>query len=81
MVTLEGLEASARLTVLAFVATDSEAEAERIAVADVEGQGFTQVRALRAGAVTDEGALPDDFREAMAVARRYGSHLIIYDEA
>ena len=82
VVTLQGVEAggAAPLTVLAFVTADDEAAAEAIGVAEVEALGWGAVEALRTGAVTDEAALPDDFRDAMAVARKWGCGLIIYDE-
>ena len=82
VVTLEGREEEGgpALTVLAFVCADEEAEAEAAAMRELEGFGWREVSALRSGEVTDETALPEDFRGAMETARRYGCGLIIYDE-
>lgn len=81
VVTLEGVETADEgpLTVLAFVVGADEAEAEAVAVREMGRDGFSQIQALRTGEITDPAALPDDFREAMANARRYGSWLIIYE--
>ncbi|WP_293678769.1 hypothetical protein [uncultured Phenylobacterium sp.] len=81
VVTLEGLEpgATSPLTVLAFVRADEEVDAERKAAAELEHFGWTEVRALRCACVLDAAALPEDFRETMEKALRYGVALIIYD--
>lgn len=82
VVTLEGLENGAPppLTILAFVAVYDAAAAEAIAVREAERDGFAQVRALRTAEVIDAAAMPEDFRDALANARRYGSWLIVYEE-
>jgi hypothetical protein len=82
VVTLQGVETAGAppLTVLAFVAAADEAAAHATGLAEVEALGWTGVEAQRAGEVTDETALPDDFRRAMAAARQWGCGLIIYDE-
>ena len=82
VVTLEGVEAAGApaLTVLAFVSAAADAQAEAAAVRELEGLGWRDVSALRSGEITDEAALPDDFRAALETARRYGCGLIIYDE-
>jgi len=82
VVTLQGREAegSLALTVLAFVSADRETQAEESAVRELEAFGWREVVAFRSGEVTDEVALPGDFRGAMENARRYGCSLIIYDE-
>ena len=81
VVTLEGVEVAGEppLTVLAFVVGADEAGAEATAVHETGRDGFTDVKALRVGEVTNPDAMPDDFRDAMANARRYGSWLIIYE--
>jgi hypothetical protein len=81
VVTLEGVEPPdpARLTVLAFVAADTGEEAEATGTAALDQRGWTDVQALRAGEITDEGAVPADFANAFASARRHGIGLIIYD--
>lgn len=82
VVTLEGVENGVPppLTILAFVAVYDAARAEEIAVREAGRDGFTEVRALRAAEVIDAAAMPEDFREALANARRYGSWLIVYEE-
>lgn len=82
VVTLEGVEsgAPAPLTILAFVKADAESVAEAVAVREAGRDGFTHVRALRTAEVIDPGAIPEDFRAALANAHRYGSWLIVYDE-
>ncbi|WP_334161180.1 hypothetical protein [Phenylobacterium sp.] len=79
--TLEGYEPDdpARLTVLAFVAAEDEAGAQAQALAALAERGWTEVASLRAGEVTDEAAVPDDFATAMDSARRWGLGLIIYE--
>lgn len=82
MVTLEGFEPGdpTRLTVLAFVGAADEAAAEAAALAALAERRWTEVRALRAGEVTDEAAVPADFATAMESARRWGLGLIIYEQ-
>lgn len=80
VVTLEGIEANAALTVLAFVKAETAEAAEAAAADELQNLGWTDVRALRCGEVVDAAALPDDFRGAMATALRFGCGLIIYDE-
>lgn len=80
VVTLHAWEAGTRLTVLAFVQAGDVAEAEATAIRETLRDGFTQPEALRTAEVIDEGAMPEDFREALAGAQRYGSWLIVYDE-
>jgi hypothetical protein len=82
VVTLEAVENGAPppLTILAFVAADAEADAEATAVREAGRDGFTQPRVLRTAEVLDAAAMPEDFRPAMANARRYGSWLIVYEE-
>ncbi len=79
LVTLEGVEAGDALTVLAFVSAETGEAAEAAAVAELLGFGWSDVRALRHGEVIDAAALPDDFREAMDQALKFGSGLIIYE--
>jgi hypothetical protein len=82
LVTLEAVETTGvePLTVLAFARADDEAGAHGVAVAELEGFGWRDVRPLRAGELTDRSALPADFRDAVANADRFGCGLIIYDE-
>jgi hypothetical protein len=83
VVTLEAVEDEAggpRLTVLAFVPSTSGAEAEAAAAAELGSFGWSDIRALRHGEVTDEAALPQDFRGALANARRHGCGLIVYEQ-
>jgi hypothetical protein len=82
VVTLEGVEHGAppALTILAFVKADTEGSAELIAAQEAARDGFSQVRVLRTAEVIDPGAMPEDFRAALANAHRYGSWLIVYDE-
>ncbi len=82
VVTLEGVENGLRppLVILAFVALYDAAQAEEIAVREAERDGFTEVRALRTAEVIDAAAMPEDFRDALANARRYGSWLIVYEQ-
>lgn len=81
VVTLEGIEPpdAAMLTVLAFTAADDEASAMDRAAAELAACDWREIRALRAGEVIDEAALPEDFAAAMANARRFGCALIIYE--
>lgn len=81
VVTLEGVEDAAEgpLTVLAFAVGGRNAEAEARAARELASDGFRQIQVLRSGEVTAPEALPEDFREALAKARRYGCWLIIYD--
>ena len=82
LVTLEGVEAVGGpvLTVLAFVRAETGAAAEAGAVAELAGLGWSQVAALRSGEVVDAAAVPEDFRQAMDEALRFGCGLIVYDE-
>lgn len=82
VVTLEGYEPGdpAPLTVLAFVEAEDEAGAEAAARGALAERRWTEVRALRAGEVTDEAAVPADFETAMASARRWGVGLVIYEQ-
>ncbi|MDZ4371085.1 MAG: hypothetical protein U1C74_06660 [Phenylobacterium sp.] len=82
LITLEAIEAPGGppLTVLAFARADDEAAAEAVAKAELEGFGWTDIRPLRTGELTDRSALPPDFRDAVANADRFGCGLIIYDE-
>jgi hypothetical protein len=82
VVTLDGREdpGAPALTVLAFVAARDAADAGARAAAELERIGWSDIRARRTGELVDEAALPEDFRDAVAGARRYGVHLIIYDE-
>ncbi len=81
VVTLEGVEPPdpGRLTVLAFVAAADDDAAQALATAELARRGWTDVRALRVGEITDEGAVPSDFARAFESARTYGVGLIIYD--
>jgi hypothetical protein len=81
VVTLEGVEPPdpILLTVLAFVPAETADEAEAAGMAALGGRGWTDVRALRAGEITDENAVPPDFANAFASARRHGVGLIIYE--
>ena len=82
LVTLEGVEAAGGpvLTVLAFVKADTETAAEAAAASELAGLGWSAVRALRSGEVVDAAAVPEDFRDAMNAALRFGCGLIVYDE-
>jgi hypothetical protein len=82
LVTLQGVElaGSAPLTVLAFARADDEDAAAAVAVADLEGLGWTGIAVERIGALVDWDALPDDFRSAVDTAIRYGCGLIVYDD-
>ncbi|WP_296595038.1 hypothetical protein [Phenylobacterium sp.] len=79
VVTLDAFEAGKGLTVLAFVRAQEEAEAAEIAIRETLRDGFSQPKVLRMAEVIDAGAMPEDFRDAMAGALRYGSWLIAYD--
>ncbi|ODT89195.1 hypothetical protein [Phenylobacterium sp. SCN 70-31] len=82
LVTLEAVEApgDVPLTVLAFARAGDEAAAQAAAVAELEGFGWRDIRPLRVGELIDRDALPDDFRDAVANADRFGCGLIVYDE-
>lgn len=80
VVTLHAWEAGTRLTVLAFAKAADMAEAEATAVRETLRDGFTQPEVLRTAEVIDAGAMPEDFRDALAGAHRYGCWLIVYDE-
>jgi hypothetical protein len=82
LVTLEAVEiaGSPPLTVLAFACADTEDAAKTVAVADLEGLGWTDAIVVRTGELIDFEALPDDFRAAVDTAVRFGCGLIIYDE-
>ena len=71
---------TAPLTVLAFARADDEPAAEAVAVADLEGLGWSDIAVQRIGALVDWDALPDDFKGAVDTAVRFGCGLIIYDE-
>jgi|GEM_PF-5791683 len=79
VVTLDAEEAGKGLTILAFVRATDEAEAEEIAVRETLRDGFSQPKAVRTAEVVDARAMPEDFKEALAGALRYGSWLIAYD--
>lgn len=81
LVTLQAVEPGGPpLTVLAFACADDEAAAGSVAVADLEGLGWTDIHVQRTGELVDWDALPDDFRRAVDTAVRFGCGLIIYDE-
>ena len=82
VVTLEAVEAGAvaPLTILAFARADTEAAAEAVAAADLAGQGWTAIRALRTAEVIDVPALPEDFLSTYETALKWGCALIVYDE-
>jgi hypothetical protein len=82
VVTLEAVEAAGepRLTVLAFVAAETEDAATAEAVAELERLRWSEIAALRAGEIVEPDAVPEDMRQALENARRYGCALIIYDE-
>ncbi len=82
VVTLEATEGGEPppLTILAFIKADEEAQAQAVAVAEAARDGFADARVLRAAEVIDAAAMPEDFREAMAGAQRYGAWLIVYDQ-
>jgi hypothetical protein len=82
VVTLEALENGRppALTILAFVAATTEARACAVAIAEAGRDGFSDAQVLRTAEVIDAAAMPEDFRPAMANARRYGCALIVYDE-
>lgn len=82
VVTLEGAEAAGGpfLTVLAFACAPDEAAAEQAGADELRRLGWTEVRVVRTGELTDPQALPADFSDAYANALRYGCALIIYDE-
>jgi hypothetical protein len=82
LVTLEAVEApgSPPLTVLAFTRADDEDAGKAVAIAELEGFGWRDIRVLRTGELLDRSALPEDFRGAVANAERYGCGLIVYDE-
>lgn len=66
---------------LAFARAPTEDAAMALGAEELARAGFVEVRAVRAGEVTDPGALPADFAGAMQTALAYGCGLIIYDEA
>lgn len=82
VVTLEAVEngAPAPRTILAFVVAGSARDAEATARREAARDGFAHARVLRTAEVIDATAVPDDFRPAMASARRYGSWLIVYED-
>jgi hypothetical protein len=82
LVTLQAVEApgTAPLTVLGFARAADEETAKAVALADLEGLGWTDIAVVRTGALVDWDALPDDFRGAVDTALRFGCGLIIYDE-
>ena len=82
LITLQAVEppATAPLTVLAFALAATVDEATATAKAELASFGWIEIQALRTGELMDEAALPADFRDAVANARRYGCGLIIYDE-
>lgn len=82
LVTLRAVETpgTAPLTVLAFARADDEDTAKAVAVADLEGFGWSDIDVQRTGELVDWDALPDDFRSAVDTAVRFGCGLIIYDE-
>lgn len=81
VVTLRGVETEGgpSLDVLAFTASPDETAALARAVGEMVGLGWVEVEALRAGEVIDEAALPEDFTNAFAAARRFGCAPIIYE--
>lgn len=82
LVTLQAVEApgAPALTVLAFARADDEDAARAVAIADLEGLGWSDIAVARVGELVDWDALPDDFRSAVDTAVRFGCGLIIYDE-
>lgn len=82
VVTLEAREGGRPpvLTILAFIAAPTEAEAQGVAIVEAGRDGFSDARVLRTAEVIDAAAMPEDFAAAMASARRYGCGLIVYDE-
>lgn len=82
LVTLQAVETpgTAPLTVLAFARADDEDAGKAVAIADLEGFGWSDIDVQRIGELVDWDALPDDFRSAVDTAVRFGCGLIIYDE-
>jgi len=82
LVTLEAVETPGgpTLTVLAFAKAETPDAAGAVATDELAGFGWRDIRALRTGELVDFSALPDDFRDAVATAQRFGCGLIIYDE-
>ena len=82
LVTLEAVETAGGplLTVLAFAKAETSDAAGVMAADELASFGWTDIRALRTGELVDFTALPEDFRDAVATAQRFGCGLIIYDE-
>jgi hypothetical protein len=69
-----------RYPILVFARGDTEAAAEAVARQGLADRGWDDARVLRAGEITDPGAVPQDLRGAMARALEAGCALIVYDQ-
>jgi len=69
-----------RYTILAFACAADEAAAALVARADLAAGGWMDIEVLRTGEIVRPEAVPDDLRNALETARRFGCALVIYDE-
>lgn len=69
-----------RYDLLVFALGSDEAAAETAARGGLSALGWDEPAILRAGEITDEAAVPDDLRPALANARTRGCAIIVYDE-
>jgi len=65
---------------LVFARATTEAEARRVAFDGLGQLGWIEAQALRAGEITDPGAIPNDLQASFARALKSGCAIIVYDE-
>jgi hypothetical protein len=69
-----------RYDLLVFARGADEAQAGRAGLNGLAGLGWEEPELLRSGEITDEAAVPEDLRGALARARADGCAVIVYDQ-
>lgn len=69
-----------RYSLLVFARGDDEQAAEAAARSGLAALGWEAPDIQRSGEITDEAAVPEDLRPAVANARAHGCAIIVYDE-
>ncbi|WP_411288650.1 hypothetical protein [Phenylobacterium sp.] len=68
-----------RHAILVFALAATPEAAEAVARAGLDQRGWIDTRVLSSGEITDEDAVPQDLRGAMARAKASGCALIVYE--
>lgn len=68
-----------RYDILLFCRGDDEAAARAVGAAALADRGWDEGEIVRAGEITDPGAVPEDLRGPMERAARDGAALVVYE--